>query len=334
MKTPSINAAMRNGIRLLAWLIAIATSLSLPINSHGQERPAERVIVGVPSRSMTWFPAYLAQKKGFYQQEGLDVHFVQMRCPLSVAGHLSGEVDYSTCTTTIINAATTRGIPAKMFFNITGKPLHAFVIHPRFNALKEMKGAKVAINSFGTLNEMEVKVMLERNGLPANWLILLEVPDDTGRVIALKAGSVDAALLSLPFDIHAEKLGFRTLVHMRDVMEVPFAGLGASNKKLETRPDQVRKVVRGTLRGLAYAKANRRESIELIRSWTGMEAAIAEQSYDRAAPAWTDNGISPDKGILINIELAKQAGGVKQDVPLSRVVDWSITEAELRGAGK
>jgi ABC-type nitrate/sulfonate/bicarbonate transport system substrate-binding protein len=121
---------------------------------------------------------------------------------------------------------------------------------------------------------------------------------------------------------------------MRDIMEVPFAGLGASNRKLESRPDQVRKVVRGTLRGLAYAKANRRESIELIRTWTGMEAAIAEQSYDRAAPAWTDNGIAPDKGILINIELAKQAGGVKQEVPMSRVVDWSITEAELRAAAK
>ena len=63
-----------------------------------------------------------------------------------------------------------------------------------------------------------------------------------------------------------------------------------------------------------------------------MEATIAEQSYDRAVPAWTDNGISPEKGILLNIDLAKQAAGVKQDVPMSRVVDWSLTEAELRAA--
>jgi NitT/TauT family transport system substrate-binding protein len=334
MKTSREKSLLRSWYRTLPVLFGAMLTLALGVNSRAQERSPERVVIGVPSRSMTWFPAYLAQKKGFYLQEGLDLHFVQMRCPLSVAGHLSGEVDYSTCTTTIINAATTRGIPAKMFFNITGKPLHSFVVNPRFSSLREMKGAKVAINSFGTLNEMEVKVMLERNGLPPNWFILLEVPDDTGRVIALKAGSVDAALLSLPFDIHAEKLGFRTLVHMRDIMEVPFAGLGASNRKLESRPDQVRKVVRGTLRGLTYAKANRRESIELIRTWTGMEAAIAEQSYDRAAPAWTDNGIAPDKGILINIELAKQAGGVKQEVPMSRVVDWSITEAELRAAAK
>lgn len=292
----------------------------------------ERVVVGVPSRSMTWFPLYLAHKKHFFLQEGLDLHFVQMRCPLAVAGHLSGEVDYSTCTTTIINLATTSNMPAKMFFNITGKPLHAFVVNPRFNSVKDMKGAKVAINSFGTLNEMEVKVMLERNGLPGNWFTLLVVPDDTGRVIGLKTGNVDAALLSLPFDIHAEKLGFRTLVHMRDIMEVPFAGIGAATKKLESRADQVRKMVRASLRGLAYAKANRRESIELIRSWTGMEASIAEQSYDRAAPAWTDNGIAPDKAILINIELAKQAGGVKAEVPMGRVVDWSFTEAELRAA--
>jgi ABC-type nitrate/sulfonate/bicarbonate transport system substrate-binding protein len=68
-------------------------TLALGVNSRAQERSPERVVIGVPSRSMTWFPAYLAQKKGFYLQEGLDLHFVQMRCPLSVAGHLSGEVD-------------------------------------------------------------------------------------------------------------------------------------------------------------------------------------------------------------------------------------------------
>jgi hypothetical protein len=66
------------------------------------------------------------------------------------------------------------------------------------------------------------------------------------------------------------------------------------------------------LRGTTYAKADRRTVI---------------QSRCRA---WTDNGISPEKGILLNIELAKRAAGVKQEVPVSRVVDWSITEAELR----
>jgi hypothetical protein len=40
--------------------------------------------------------------------------------------------------------------------------------------------------------------------------------------------------------------------------------------------------------------------------------------------------MSPEKGILLNIELAKRAAGVKPEVPVSRVVDWSITEAELR----
>lgn len=315
-------------------IISAAIALTAPAPGYGQDKP-ERVIVGVPSRSMTWFPAYMAMKKGFYLKEGLELSFVQMRCPLAVAGHLSGEVDYSTCTTTIINAATTRGIPAKMFFNITGRPLHSFMVNPKFTSVKEMKGSKVAVNSFGTLNEMEVRVMLERNDLPRSWFTLLEVPDDTSRVIALRSGSVDGAIMSLPFDLQLERMGFRTLVNMRDIIEVPFAGIGAAVKKLESRPDQVRKMVRATRRGIAYAKENRRESIDLIRSWTHMEPSIAEQSFDRAMPAWTDNGISPDKGILMNIELAMQAGGVKQAVPPSRVVDWSFVEAELKtGAAK
>ena len=178
---PSLSNCRRwRGAGRRSTFFCAAAMLLASAHLPAQERAVERVIVGVPSRSMTWFPAYLAQKKNFYLQEGLDLHFVQMRCPLAVAGHLSGEVDYSTCTTTIINLATTGAIPAKMFFNITGKPLHAFVVNPRFSSVREMKGAKVAINSFGTLNEMEVKVMLERNGLPANWFTLLVVPTTPG----------------------------------------------------------------------------------------------------------------------------------------------------------
>lgn len=41
----------------------------------------------------------------------------------------------------------------------------------------------------------------------------------------------------------------------------------------------MRKVVRSTLRGLSYAKANRRESIERICTWTGMEAT-ANDGFD------------------------------------------------------
>lgn len=55
-------------------IIIVAISLIAPATGYSQDKP-ERVIVGVPSRSMTWFPAYMAMKKGFYLKEGLDLTF-------------------------------------------------------------------------------------------------------------------------------------------------------------------------------------------------------------------------------------------------------------------
>ena len=41
----------------------------------------------------------------------------------------------------------------------------------------------------------------------------------------MKTGNVDAAMLSVPYDLFMEKDGFRPLAYMKDVAEFPLLGL-------------------------------------------------------------------------------------------------------------
>lgn len=316
------------------WLLGL---LLLPLLTggvaQGQERRMERVLFAIPSRSLTFFPAMVAFKKGFYRQEGLEVKFVQMKCTLHTPGLISGEVDYSTCTTSIMQAAV-GGAAVKKIVNITGKPLHALLVNPRYNSLQEMKGGRIAIDSFGSLPEWEVKAVLEHYRLPSNWFTLLQVGGDNSRVVALKAGSVDGSVLSMPYDLQAEKMGFRTLVRMSELLDLPFAGLGTSVAKIEHRPDQIKKVVRATLRGIAYAKGNRQEAVDLLAEWVEMEREMAARAYDRAVPAWTDTGIPAERGMRFTVDTARQRLGIKKEIPLTQVADWSFAEMAYRELGR
>src|SRR5438067_9644511 len=57
--------------------------------------PPEHVTLALPSVAGVFIPHVLAQQKGFFREEGLDVELPVMRSNLVTAGLASGEADYS-----------------------------------------------------------------------------------------------------------------------------------------------------------------------------------------------------------------------------------------------
>jgi len=53
------------------------------------------------------------------------------------------------------------------------------------------------------------------------------------QMLALATGSVQAAMLTPPFDSMREKEGFRRLVFVGDVFDYPQGGLAATDKKIQ-----------------------------------------------------------------------------------------------------
>ena len=91
---------------LLAAVFALAlTALSFNAN-------AEVVNIGISTAGLYELPTEISKRKGFYQEEGLDVRKVVVRTPLHVAALLAGELDYSTVTGIILSASV-QGMPLK-----------------------------------------------------------------------------------------------------------------------------------------------------------------------------------------------------------------------------
>ena len=60
---------------------------------------------------------------------------------------------------------------------------------------------------------------------------------------AMKAGTVDAGVLSPPFNGMAKQMGYRTLAYFGDYVEQSLSGVGTSDKLIRERPELVKRML-------------------------------------------------------------------------------------------
>ncbi len=135
---------------------------------------------------------------------------------------------------------------------------------------------------------------------------------------------VDATTLTVPMDIQAEKLGLRRLAFMGELLESINGGLGVSDRWIQQRPDQIKKMITAVFRGMAYARTHRSESIGLVMVKWKMERDVAEKAFDLMLKTWSDNGLASDQAVQVGIDESLKVSSSKQTVPISRVVEFSF----------
>ena len=75
----------------------------------------KKVRFSVAAPSIAEMPFRIAQTKGFYREEGLDVEVIFIRGAVGMQALLGGSVDFSSASGSTI-AAAVRGIPVKLVF--------------------------------------------------------------------------------------------------------------------------------------------------------------------------------------------------------------------------
>ncbi len=118
----------------------------------------------------------------------------------------------------------------------------------------------------------------------------------------------------------------------RAFLELPQQGVVASKQKLESHPDEVRRVLRVFLRSLGWIKENRPGTVEFMRRWLKIDERVAEKSYQMVLETFSWDGGASTQSIERLVELAKQEGEGTKEVSLSELVDFRPLR-ELRAKG-
>jgi NitT/TauT family transport system substrate-binding protein len=313
--------------RRIIGLSAVIIFLFSFLHGAHAETPTP-VHIGVPTNSATWFPLYVAWKKGIFRDLGLELLPVTMQARTSLAALASKQIGYITQIGSPMTAIA-RGLPASLIMVLCERSHHVLVTKPEITSPAQLRGRMVAISQPGGTVHRELLMILEKFRIDPNEIKMVNLASTPNGVTALQGGNVDAAMLLIPHDLYLEKEGFRPLVYLKDIAEFPLAGLVAHNDRLRDRPNEVKNVLVGALNGIAYTKARREEVLPLLKEFLGLESLeMARKVYERLRDIWSDNGIPSDKGLRAAATLAE----VPSAFPLDKLVNWSFIKEAASSA--
>src|SRR6516164_6975732 len=219
---------------------------------------ARTVNVAVPTLSMVVIAFTAAKEKGYYRDEGLDVDLVVMRDTLGISALIGGNVDFASMSGAGLTAIL-GGVPLRFAFSSFYRPMFWIYAKPEIQDIKALKGKKIGVTGLGSGPDNLLRETLKRNGIEGGRdVVILALGLPSTVATALRAGSVDAGTISPPFNFSVRDAGFRELVSFlkEDFVELQGSIL-MHERLLQSDLALVEKFVRGTLKGLRYARENK-----------------------------------------------------------------------------
>jgi len=253
-----------------------------------------------------------------------------MNTPLAAQAVIAGNVEFTGVSGGVLPAVI-GGAPLRFVFSAFYRPMFWLYARPEIRTLAALKGKKVAVSGLGSGPATLLLEHLKKHGLDgARDVTILSLGLTPTRFAALSNGSVDAAILIPPFTFAAEEGGFRELISFikEDFVELQ-GSLILREELLKSEPLLVEKFVRGTLKGLRYARENRAATIPILARNVGTGEDFAAKDYDGGRSAMTADGTVDEKMQRAYVELGMRRLGVKDSPAAEKIFDFSLTKKVL-----
>ncbi len=242
----------------------------------------------------------------------------------------AGALDIATASANGALFAAAEGIDFKIIASLSRESTRGFVTEfmskdsSRFDTLKDLKGAKIAINGFSGSGHLWTRAALATVGLSENDVTLVPLPfsvmDD-----AVRSGMVDVGMFPQPFAAAAEaKPGLRKVYTSKDAApyEEELTMLIAKNEFLAAHASAVRAFLADVVAATQFYAAHPVEARQALidAKLVHVEPAV----YLHMGDYYRDPGNKVDVGALEKMQdLQVAAGFQKNRADLGKLVDLS-----------
>lgn len=317
-------------MNLIMFVLLLVCMILSPVPNAVEAQKAGagsgKVIIGLPTTSMSMLPIFLAQDKGLFKEEGIEPQLVYVGGRLQVPALAAGEVDYSASAETVLRAAA-QGLPLKVVVYMNSRMAVSLMSAPDIKSVAGLKGRSIGVTSIGGSLDYAAREILAKNGLNPERDARFVGLAQGEQMVALSSGSLQAAMLTPPYDSMMEKKGFRRLVFVGDVLDYPQGGLATTDKKIQENPAQVKRMLRSMVKSLIRIRKNREELVGYIGQRWKMDPEFAASSYDTMLKAYSTDGTTSSQSIQSVIDSIK---GRTHPVAVSQVVNFSLLEEVQR----
>jgi NitT/TauT family transport system substrate-binding protein len=332
------------------WL-SLAVALALATSSAALH--AEDLNVGVVGTTSD-APFFIAEAKGYYKDEGLNVNFIRFDSAAKMVVPLgSGELDVGGgATSSALYNAATRGVNIKIVADkgrtSRGHAFEAFLVRKdlydagKVRSFRDLKGLRVAVNSNANSEAVLLDLALKAGGLTIKDIdpAYLGFPQQPA---GFQNGALDAAIVAEPFITYMLRQG--TAVKLMGVDEyapdfqnaVTLYGADFAKRKPEAAKSFMRALVRAmrfyndALKDARLAGPNAPEVIAIMVKYAALKDAATYREI-------VSHGVDPDGGV--NVASLKQSwqyfrdsGQIDGSITVDDVLDLSFVKAAVATLG-
>ena len=311
-------------------LILLLTFLS---NSGFSQESAglKRIRIGMPNRGAIVLGLLAAQSYGHFRAQGLYAELIVMRPSTSLQTLMSGDLDFSTALASGARASVS-GLPMRIVMTLTVGQDFTLVVRPEIRRVEDLRGKTLATSGVGEFTDVGARMVLKKYGLLPEVDVKLRTlfGNHPLRLSALQAGQIDGTIMTMPYNKMAVKMGFRELVHLREIFKAPQGGLVTTVQKIRSEPEVILRSVKAALLGTRFLKENKNEFVKLLAKESGVrDQAVAGLIHEEIVKLYSDSGIISDEAMQELIASAKEVLKTSKEVSFSEIADFSFARRAL-----
>ena len=249
--------------------VLLLSVLALVTQSFAQDKPLKKIYWGVSTLSPNLWIPWIAKEAKIFEKNGLDVEAVLLNgSGRTSQALLSGSLFAASVASPQVMLADLNGADLVNVAHGIGVQASRLMVKPEIRKVDDLKGKKIGISSLGSAGDLLFGYVLRKYGIDTTRdVIWLSVGNTAERLRALYAGSVDAADLSYPVDVQAERKGFRPLLDAKKEIVYPTASVVTRRKTIKEDRDTVMRFVRSFVEGIAFLKYNKEASKQVLAKY-------------------------------------------------------------------
>jgi NitT/TauT family transport system substrate-binding protein len=248
-------------------------------------RAADTIIAGgVGSASTNLWPISIGMNRGLFAAQGITVDLVFAQSNAAVIQQLAADSINVSVGSGLVDPirGIEKGAPLAMLRIEAQRPPYALMAKPAIKTMADLKGKVVSVGGAKDITRIFFERMLAPSGVKPAEVDLIFAGATSARLAALQSGAADAAILTTPYNFHAEAAGFTNLGLTSDVVDMPFSGISTNRNWAARNAKAVEKYLAVYTQAIAWLAdpANRAEAINIMVTVSKLQADDVNKSYD------------------------------------------------------
>ena len=322
-------------IGILLLFVIVSTIIFIITKNSKKDVKDNKVKVAEVAHSIFYAPQYVADKKGFFKEEGIEVEFILTPGADKVtAAVLSKDVDIGFCGSeaSIYVYKNNKKDYIVNFASLTNKDGSFIVSREKIDnfSLEDLKGKYIIGGRKGGMPEMTLEYTLKQNGISLDEVTIDTSVEFANMASAFMSGTGDFVTLFEPSATKLENEGKGYVVASLGEYggNTPYTSYNALKSYIKNNKDTIKKFTKAINKGLKYVDKTDNKTLakELVDYFPDMKEDELEKMVERykSINAWKKTTYFSEKEFDHMEDILIEANELDKKVPFKDLVDNSF----------